>query len=144
MANPEYRQERKLAKLHRESDHPQWRDRYSPMVEDIQYLKSKLRNKIGLPIARGKDPHVNDRFYKFLVKWIVKYDAFRIFADYNGLKHDEPIEVDARINQVKVLVGEVLGGNINLREKYNKYHEFEEAYENQWKIDPRLNFSKRG
>jgi len=120
--------ERKLASLHRESAHPEWRDRYSPMVENIKYNNLKLRNIIGLPIVRGKDPHVGDRFYKFLVKRIVRYDAFRIFTEYDGLEHDEPTDVDARINQVKVLVSEVLDNNINLNEKYKKYHEFEKAY----------------
>jgi len=135
--------ERKLASLHRESAHPQWRDRYSPMVEDIKYNNLKLRNIIGLPIARGKDPHVGDRFYKFLVKRVVKYDAFRIFTEYDGLEHDEPTDVDARINQVKALVGEVLDNKIHLNEKYNKYHEFEKAYREEWKIDPHLDFPKR-
>lgn len=128
--------ERKLARLHRESAHPQWRDRYSPVVEETKYLKTKLRNTIGLPIVRGKDPHVGDRFYKFLVRGIVRYDAFRIFADYDGLEYDEPTEIDARINQVKALVNETLNSGFGLNEKFRKYHEFEKAYESQWNIVP--------
>lgn len=156
MANPEYQPElfpynpqsvkdpeKDLARLHRESAHPQWRDRYSPMVEDIKYNNLKLRNIIGLSIVRGKNPHVGDRFYKFLVKRIVTFDAFRIFTEYDGLEQDEPTEVDVRINQIKGLVSEVLDKKIHLNEKYKKYHEFEKAYREEWQIDPHLDFPRR-
>jgi len=125
--------EKKLVKLHREFEKfPYWHDKNSLVAENIGYLKLKLRNIIGLPIARGKDPHVNDRFYKFLVKRIVHYDVFGIFIEYDGLKHDEPTDLGVRIHQVKNYIGEALNNNAGLREKYMNYNEFVDIYNNEW------------
>jgi len=37
-----------------------------------------------------------------------------------------------KINQVKGLVGELLNGGQNLRERYQKFHQFAEEFREQW------------
>ena len=125
--------EKQLAKLHREFEEPLYlRNKNSLVNEDIRYLKLILRNIIGLPIARGKDPHVGDRFYRFLVKRIVDYDVFGIFIEYDGLKHNEPTDLDVRIYQVKNYIGEALNNNVGLREKRNDFNKFVDIYKEEW------------
>lgn len=125
--------EKKLAGLHSEFDKlPHWRHKDSLVDEDIKHLKLKLRNIIGLPIARGKDPHVGDRFYRFLVNRIVHYDVFRIFIEFNDFKHNEPTDLDVRIHQIKNYISEALNNNIGLREKYIDFNEFVDIYNKEW------------
>lgn len=126
--------EKKLAGLHGEFERlPHWHNKNSLVDEDIKHLKLKLRNIIGLPIARGKDPHVGDRFYKFLVNRIVHCDVFGIFIEFNDLKHDEPIDLDVKIHQIKNYIGEALNNNIGLREKCINFNEFVDIYNKEWK-----------
>jgi len=125
--------EKQLAKLHREFEIPRrWNNRDSLVHEDIGYLKTKLREEIGLPIARGKDPHVGDKFYKFLVKRIVNYDVFGIFTEFNDYKYNEPTDLDVRISQVKNYISEALSNNVGLRGKYMNYNEFVDIYNKEW------------
>lgn len=125
--------EKQLAKLHREFEEPLYmRNKNSLVNEDIRYLKLILRNIIGLPIARGKDPHVGDRFYKFLVRRIVRDDVFRIFTEFNDYKYNEPTDLDARISQVKDFISEALNNNAGLRGKYANYNKFVDIYNNEW------------
>ncbi len=124
---------KQLAKLHREFEGPLYlRNKNSLVNEDIRYLKLKLRNIIGLPIARGKDPHVGDRFYKFLVRRIVRDDVFGIFTEFNDYKYDEPTDLDARISQVKDFISEALNNNVGLKGKYMNYNEFVDIYNKEW------------
>jgi len=124
---------KQLARLHREFEKPLYlRNKNSLVNEDIRYLKLKLRNIIGLPIARGKDPHIGDRFYKFLVRRIIRNDVFRIFTEFNDYKYDEPTDLDARISQVKNYVSEALSSNVGLREKYMNYNEVVDIYNKEW------------
>lgn len=125
--------EKKLAGLHSEFEKlPHWCHKDSLVDEDIKHLKLKLRNIIGLPIVRGKDPHVGDRFYKFLVSEIVNKDVFGIFIEFNDLKHDEPIDLDVRIDQVKNYIGEALNSDIGLREKRIDFNKFVDIYNEEW------------
>lgn len=126
--------EKKLVKLHGEFGRPpNWRGKDSLVDEDIKHIKLKLRNIIGLPIARGKDPHVGDAFYKFLVKRIVNFDVFGIFSEFKDLKHDGLTDLDVRIGQVKDHIGDVLNSHVGLREKRINYYKFVETYNKEWK-----------
>ena len=119
--------EEKLAKLHYEIQNPfRWGE--SIMAEDIRHKRHELRNKIGLPVARGKDPHVKDKFYKFLVWRVVKEDSFGIFNEYDRAVGEIPEELDLKINRVADLVHELLECNLNWRGKCQKYHEFAKMY----------------
>ena len=94
----------------------------------------KLRNDIGLPIARGKDPHVNDSFYKFLVRRVVHYDTFNIFNEYDRVLDEIPQELGAKINEVKGSINILLHGGLNMREKFKKYHEFADEFREKWDV----------
>jgi len=127
--------ERNLASLHREFERcPYGYNKNSLVDKDIAYNKKKLRNAIGLPIARGKDPHVGDRYYQFLVKRIVKLDVFGIFSEYRGIINDddEATDLDRKISQVKGFIKEVLNNDIGSKEKYSKYKKFVNDYNNNW------------
>jgi len=127
--------EKKLAELHKEFNFPYRRSNNSLVDEEIRHYRSELRKVIGLPIARGKDPHRGDVYYKFLVRRIVKLDVFKIFREYNGIKFgDEPTDLDIRISQVKSFVGGILVKNIGIREKYDRYHGFANKYGEEWNI----------
>ena len=123
--------EKNLARLHKEFEKPPYRyNRNSLVGEDIKYNKLKLRKVVGLPIARG------DRFYKFLVKRIVKLDVFGIFSEYNGIKNDETTDLDVRISQVKTFVDKVLNNkNIGLMGKIDEYKKFKNDYDEEWNIN---------
>ena len=130
--------EQSIDQMHRRS----WRDqqRYLPrhrispeLNEEFKIKKQELRNIIGLPVARGKSPHVNDSLYKYLVKQIYKHDKFGIFHDYLL-----PIPVDKnlqiRINQVTELIDNMLR-NTSLdtkRKKWNYYKQFSADYRQRW------------
>jgi hypothetical protein len=60
--------ERRLARLHGDLQNPFKWNKNVLIAKEVQRKKAKLRILIGLPVVRGKDEHVNDRFYKFLVK----------------------------------------------------------------------------
>jgi len=127
--------ERNLASLHREFERCSYGYNKNSLVDkDIAYNKKKLRNAIGLPIARGKDPHVGDRYYQFLVKRIVKLDVFGIFSEYRGIINDddEATDLDRKISQVKGFIKEVLNNDIGSKEKYSKYKKFVNDYNNNW------------
>ncbi|MFH1971133.1 MAG: hypothetical protein ABIJ05_01985, partial [Patescibacteria group bacterium] len=104
--------ERKLVRLHKEFNNiPYGNNKNSLINEEIKHNRKKLRNEIGLPIVRGKDPHVGDYFYKFLVKRIVEFDVFGIFSEYNGIENNPPTDLETRISQVKRMVSEGLASS---------------------------------
>ncbi len=107
------------------------------LTEEISHKKQELREMIGLPIARGKDPHVNDRMYQFLVRRVCSWDKFGIFNEYDRALDSQnlPEILITRIEQVKTFIGEFLNGKLNLRQQYNLYNEFLDQYNNQWFSD---------
>lgn len=104
------------------------------ITEEIEMKKRELRGRIGLPIARGKDPHVNDDFYKYLVRRIYHFDVFHIFKEYDRVLGEVPEGLSSKINQVKGLIDELLNGGLNTKEKYERYHEFVGDHEEEWNV----------
>ncbi len=101
--------------------------------EDIKYKKEALRNEIGLPIARGKDFHVKDMFYKYLVNNICNWDRFGIFNenDRSLVERDENLEM--KIGEVKGLIGNLLDDkNISRQERFRRFNDFLEEYKRRW------------
>ncbi|MBU0998607.1 hypothetical protein KJ570_03700 [Patescibacteria group bacterium] len=127
--------EKNLARLHREFEKLSYGYNKNSLVKkDIAYNKKKFKDAIGLPIAKGKNPHVNDSYYQFLVRKIVESDVFGIVGIIND--NDEATDLDRKISQVKGFISEVLNDdNIKLREKYSKYKEFVNKYNEKWKIN---------
>ncbi|MDP3994483.1 MAG: hypothetical protein Q8P91_01475 [bacterium] len=124
--------ERRLVELHNESQSRFSRNKNSLIAKEIQQKKMKLRDIIGLPVARGKDEHINDGFYKFLVRRVVKFDTFGVFGEFDRTMTETHPELEMKINQVKGLVGELLNGGQNLRERYQKFHQFSEEFKEKW------------
>ncbi len=124
--------------MHRRS----WRDqqrslprhRTSPELrEEFRTKRQELREIIGLPVARGKSPYVNNSLYKYLVRQIYKYDKFGIFHDYLlPWPADENLEI--RINQVTELVKTMLHDTSldTKRKKWNYYKQFSADYRQRW------------
>jgi hypothetical protein len=94
----------------------------------------ELREKIGLPIARGKDPHVENSFYKFLVRQIYFYDKFRIFNEYDRVSGEVPAELALRIEAVRCLIDELLNKGLNMRKRYEEYDNFVREQWKKWRI----------
>jgi hypothetical protein len=101
--------------------------------EEVKQKKQELREKIDLPPARGKNPHVGDRFYKFLVRGIVTSDRLGIFNEYDRAIGGVTPELSAKINEVKAFVEQVQNSGYAQKEKYKKYYQFVEEYEKKWK-----------
>lgn len=108
--------------------------RNTPITEEIKAKKIELRDRIGLPIARGKDPHVNDRFYIFLVKRICTFDTFGIFMEYDRVLDKVPPELDLKIKQVGRLVDELLNKGLNRPQRFGKFNQFVKDYQQRWNI----------
>ncbi len=104
------------------------------MAEEIEIKKRELRERIGLPVARGKDPHINDNFYKYLVRRIYHFDVFNIFKEYDRVLGEVPENLNSKINQVKDLINELLNGELNIRQKYERYYNFVEEHEEEWNV----------
>ena len=104
------------------------------ITEEIKHKKMELREIIGLPVARGKSVHVNDDFYKFLVKKIVKWDTFNIFTEYDCAMGGVPDGLKLKIDEVKRLIKMVLDPKLNRREKYRAFYDFIEAHKEEWGI----------
>jgi len=101
-------------------------------MQEIRKKQTDLRNLIGLPVARGKDPHINDDFYKFLVRSIYKRDIFGIFMEYDRVLGEIPEELNDRINQVKELINELLNTSLNKQQRYKAFNQFSQEYQNKW------------
>ena len=95
---------------------------------EIKHKRNELRGLINLPVVRGKDPYINDPFYKFLVKNIVKNDTFGIFEEYEHVIDIIPEHLGTKIEKVKTFINEVLAGSLNMSQKYKEYHQFLEYY----------------
>ena len=103
------------------------------IVEEIKYKKDLLRNEIGLPIVRGKDPHVKDVFYKFLVKHVCHLDEFKIFNENDRVLVERDEELKMKIGEVKGMVGGLLDDKkITKREKFKRYRTFLEEFKERW------------
>lgn len=132
--------EKKLAKLHRSSSRPFNEDYRKILRKEVGDRKNELRNVIGLPIARGKNPNVNDDFYKFLVRRVCTFDTFGIFNEYDRAISEIPPDLDAKIGQVKGLVDELLNQGLDRRERFKRFDQFTEEYEKEWNIKVDLDF----
>jgi hypothetical protein len=121
--------EAKIVELHKkfQSNHPYARNEV--MNEEICFKRNQLREMIGLPIVRGKDSHIKDTFYKYLVKHVVGEDEFGIFNEYDRVIYGVPDDLEEKIGQVREFIGGVVDSDLNLREKYRSYREFKEGYD---------------
>lgn len=124
--------ERKLVRIHGEMQNRFSWDTNSLIKKEVQQKKLELRDLIGLPVQRGKDPHVNDDYYKFLVRKIVTFDAFGILNEFDRVLTAIPPELDTKINQVKELVDELLNNGLNLRQRHERLNEFIIEYGDKW------------
>lgn len=122
--------EKELIELGRNLDNPFYNHKNSPITAEIKRKKIELRNLIGLPIARGKDPHVNDDFYKFLVKRVCALDIFGIFIEYDRVIDETPQELDLKIKQVKKLIDELLNQGLNRAQRFKRFNQFAKEYQN--------------
>jgi len=117
----------------------QMNNRFDPHLDTPMDMESKkkineLREEIGLPVVRGKDAHVNDDFYKYLVRRIYFFDVFHIFGEYDRVLGQIPEDLSFKIDQVKNLINTLLNGGLNIKERYEKYHEFVEEHMEEWNV----------
>lgn len=102
------------------------------ITREIAHKKLELRNRIGLPIARGKDANVGNPFYQYLVNRVYQADLFHIFLEYDRVLCDIPDDLDTKINQVTALIDELLNKTPNRQQKYRKFYAFSCEYNEQW------------
>ena len=96
--------------------------------QEAEFKRMELRKKIGLSVARGKDPHVNDEFYKYLVRRVYLCDIFGIFNEYDRAIGDIPEDLGQKINQVTNIIHEILDPNLGIGTRYRKFNDFVERY----------------
>lgn len=115
-------------------DKPAFQSKNSILAEDVKHSKAELRNRIGLPIARGKDIHINDPFYQFLVRQISAYDIFGIVLEYDRAVQfgNMPEDLKDKINEVSSMVKEVLDGHVGRSQKFKRFHQFVQEYNDKW------------
>lgn len=122
-----FREVGKIEKRHFGSDN-------SIIDQETKKKRMELRDIIGLPVARGKDPHVNDGFYKYLVRRIYVWDVFGIFHEYDRVTGDIPESLNEKIQDVKEMLGEVLDPNLGVGARYKKFCEFVDEHKEEWNI----------
>lgn len=120
--------EEKITKVNRNIDNRFMHQADKIIGAEIRNKKQKLRNMIGLPIARGKNRHIKDPFYKFLVKKICTFDELGIFREHDRVITEIPEELNLKIGQVKTLIETLLNGGLNLTQRYNTYREFVQSF----------------
>lgn len=121
--------ERGIAQMHEfQNRFSKYRKPY--LSEEVRLKKNQLRNLVGLPIARGKDPHVNDPFYQTLVKDIFANDVFHIVTEFDSAIIGPSEELDQKINQIKRFVSEVDRPELGLKHKYEQFNQFKENFFN--------------
>lgn len=126
--DPEY----KLSKYTRETDYL-YRPNLDSLISDETHEKRmKLRDLIGLPVASGKDPHVNDKFYQFLVRRISTYDTFGIFIEFDRVLDEIPEDLNLKIKQVGGLVDKLLNKNLDRSRQFSTYNRFVHEYRERW------------
>ena len=130
--------ERKLTKLYESSSRRFNQDYKKLLGKEVQDRKNELRNKIGLPIARGKDLHINDDFYKFLVRRVCTFDTFKIFNEYDRATDRISPDLNLKIGQVKGLVDELLYQGVNRHERFERFDQFKEEYELEWNLGEKV------
>jgi len=124
--------EKGLARLHSELQGSFSWNKNSLIAKEVQQKKMELRDIIGLPVARGKDIHINDDFYKFLVRRVVKFDTFGVFGEFDRMITEIHPELNLKINQVKGIIGELLNDGLNLRERHQRFNQFTEEFRKKW------------
>ncbi len=135
-----YDPEKYLMKLHKSSSRG-FNQGYERLLrKDVQDRKNQLRNSIDLPVARGKNSHVNDDFYKFLVRRVCTFDTFEIFNEYDRAIDRISPELNLKIEQVKDLVDELLNQGLNRRERFERFDQFTKEYKKEWNMEVDLNF----
>lgn len=102
--------------------------------QETEHKRMMLRKEIGLPVARGKDPHVNDGFYKYLVRRVYLYDIFGIFNEYDRAIGEIPEQLSEKIDKVKNVIHEVLDPKISPGAGHKKFCKFVEEYKEEWNI----------
>ena len=121
--------EREIFKTGKKLDSRSFRVRRSTYSEDIRRKNLELREMIGLPIARGKNPHVNDPRYKFLVKRIYTLDVFGIFSEFDRVIIDIPEDLNLKIKKIRKFIDDILHANLSMRQFYKRFNEFSEVYQ---------------
>ncbi len=107
-------------------------DRKSILNQEVKHKREELRDAIGLPQARGKDPHVNDKFYKYLVNKVVRYDKFGIFREYDRVITEPPPELKLKIGEITEFIDEVLNGDLNRPQRFQRCNQFKEEFKKKW------------
>ena len=102
---------------------------------EILEKRRELRDKIDLPVARGKDPHINDPFYQYLIKRICTWDVFKIFREYIRATTGVSEELQQKICHVNRIVNEVLEGELTFTQRCKKLQELADEYGEKWGVE---------
>jgi hypothetical protein len=121
-----------LSDLMRRADSRRYSNFDNDVRAEVSRNKDILRKKIGLPIARGNSPYVNDPFYEFLVNKVCNEDRFGIFTEHDRSYGEITPELDAKIKDVGGIIDELINGNHNRRFKFKTFKEFTQQFEDKW------------
>lgn len=124
--------EKKLGKLHQELQGRFSSGNSRLIKKEVQQKRMELREILGIPVARGKNKHVRDPFYQMIVRKFITFDNFGVGHEFDRVLTEMPPELETKINQIKKALTEILDDNLNLRQKYQKLHQFEDDFKNDW------------
>lgn len=102
--------------------------------QETKKKRMELRDTIGLPVARGKNPNVNDGFYKYLVRYVYVYDIFGIFGEYDRVSGEIPESLNEKITRVKDMLNEVLDRSLNVGARHKIFYKFVRDHKEEWNI----------
>ncbi len=100
--------------------------------KEILIKREELREIINLPVVRGKDPHVNDSFYQYLVERVCIWDVFGIFYEYSCAVAGVSEELQQKIDQVKGIINEVLENKSTFPQRREWLQKLADEYEEKW------------
>lgn len=116
---------------------------YIDETKEIRTKRKELRERINLPIVHKGDKHVDDKFYKFLVKYIVRWDIFGIFRENLSHGFVSTNEFEYKVNDIGNLINDVLDPYSKNYKQYKCFDKFVEDKSDGWGIDMNLFTSLR-
>jgi hypothetical protein len=127
--------ENRLYKLGKDLDSQYYHHQKSTLItEEIKYKRQELREKIGFTRAEKTKADLNPKLNKFLEKRICEKDIFHLFEEYDRVLGEIPEELNLKINAVSDLIKRLLYGKLNIFEKYNEFHKFEDEHGEEWNV----------
>lgn len=102
---------------------------------NVRRRKKELRDYIDLPVVKRGGDFVNDKFYNFLVKYVVRWDIFRIFDEYLNSTVDIREHPNEKVQTIKFVIDSLLNPQSEDYKNYQSFDSFVDSVAESWSID---------